>query len=295
MLAKEVDRLSSLCDLDQLSVYLARAREIPNVLAEIGRLRESTFRQAGEGTGRPVDLDSFDARYLHLFVWNRGEGEVVGAYRLGPTPDILPAQGAGGLYTSTLFRFSPELFARTGPAVELGRSFIRPEYQRQYAPLLLLWKGIARYIVARPECPILFGAVSISRQYSPASRELLVSFLESRRDPALAPLVTARRPFRHERAGRWHARALARFVLDVEDLGEPIADIEEDGKGVPILVRQYLKLGGKVLGCNVDPCFADVVDALIMVDLRETPPALLARYMSREGLASFCRHHRRAA
>ena len=156
---------------------------IPNVLREIGRLRELTFRGAGEGTGNPLDLDGFDPHYLHLFLWSKAAREVAGAYRLGPTAEILPRFGVRGLYSSTLFHFSAELFG-AGPAVELGRSFIRPEYQKQYAPLLLLWKGITRYVASHPECAVLFGAVSISNDYNAASRSLLVSFSKRGKSPA---------------------------------------------------------------------------------------------------------------
>ena len=115
-----------LCELGELAVYYGTAGELPLTVHEVGRLREIAYRQVGEGTGRSVDLDRFDRYYLHLVLWNEHTREVAGAYRLGPTPDILPYRGIGGLYTSTLFRYRKELFARIGPAVELGRSFIRP-------------------------------------------------------------------------------------------------------------------------------------------------------------------------
>src|SRR5256885_4994402 len=109
-------------------------------------LRELSFRAEGEGTGKSVDLDRYDDYYTHLFVWNKPQKEIVGAYRLARTVDILPEFGVDGLYTNTLFRFKDDFFDLLGPAIELGRSFVRPEYQRQYAPLLLLWKAIGRYV-----------------------------------------------------------------------------------------------------------------------------------------------------
>jgi putative hemolysin len=198
VLAEEVGRLPGkpLAEADDLAVYLADSKHMPNLLREIGRLREITFRRVGEGTGGAIDLDGFDSYYQHLFIWNRNKHEIVGAYRLGPTPDILPMKGVPGLYSNGLFQFDPELFRRIGPAVELGRSFVRLEYQRQFQPLLLLWKGIGQYIISRPFCPILFGAVSISDDYSPASRDLLVNFPQTREDPELARLVRPRRSYR---------------------------------------------------------------------------------------------------
>jgi hypothetical protein len=89
-----------LIEADGMSVYVARAAEIPNVLQEIGRLRELTFRDVGEGTGREIDLDSFDATYLHLFIWNASAREVVGAYRLGLTDELIAASDLDGLYAA---------------------------------------------------------------------------------------------------------------------------------------------------------------------------------------------------
>ena len=140
MLRAEIGRLSperKLCESGPLAVYLGYQSELPDVVHEIGRLREIAFRGAGEGTGRSIDLDRFDQHYLHLVLWDQGGHRVAGAYRLGPTPEILSRYGIGGLYTSTLFRYGQELFDRIGPAIELGRSFIRPEFQKQYAPLSL--------------------------------------------------------------------------------------------------------------------------------------------------------------
>ena len=154
MLAHEIAGLPADALLEEsrdLSVYLAEARHIPEVLQEIGRLREVTFRAAGEGTGESVDIDRFDDHYLHLFVWNREKREVVGAYRLGNVQSIVARMGRKGLYTDSLFKFSPRFLSGLGPALELGRSFIRPEYQKLFAPLLLLWKGIGAYVARHPE------------------------------------------------------------------------------------------------------------------------------------------------
>src|SRR5262249_53907969 len=132
-----------LVDGAEFAVYLASSAQIPLVLREIGRLRELTFRTIGEGTGQAVDLDHFDAHYLHLFVWDKTVGAVVGAYRLGLTDVILRHYGPRGLYTNTLFRFKPAFFSRLASAIELGRAFIRVEYQRRSGGLWLLWRGIS--------------------------------------------------------------------------------------------------------------------------------------------------------
>jgi hypothetical protein len=161
--------------------------------------------------------------------------------------------------------------------------------------LLMLWKAIARFVAQHPETPVLFGAVSISNTYTRASRELICSFFETRmRQDELAGMVAPRRPFRPARLRRWDCRALCSALRDVEDLSNPIADVETDGKGLPILLKQYANVGGKFLGFNVDRKFSDVLDGLVVVDLRETEPAVLERYMGREGVASFRRYHEQA-
>jgi len=294
-LAEEIASLSAdrrLADNQELAVYLGRANEIPHLLLEVGRLREATFRRAGEGTGKARDLDSFDGYYWHVLLWHKTKQELVGAYRAGSTKQILAERGVAGLYTSTLFRYDERLFEKLGPALELGRSFVRPDYQRQYAPLLLLWKGIARLVAARPEIPVLFGAVSISNDYTQASREMIYCFFESRmQEDNLAGLIVPRRKFRPGRLRHWDCQAMCRALRDLDELSQPITDIESDGKGLPILLRQYAKIGGKLLGFNVDRKFSNVLDGLVVVDLRRTDPTVLERYMGKEAAAKFRRIH----
>jgi putative hemolysin len=294
-LAEEMNNLPGdrcLIENAELAVYLAKANEAPCMLEELGRLREITFRAAGEGTGKKRDLDRFDAYYWHVLLWHKGKQELVGAYRAGDTQKILAELGVSGLYTSTLFRFDERIFEKIGPAIELGRSFVRPEYQRQYAPLLLLWKGIARLLAAHVCSPVLFGAVSISNDYSQTSREMIFRFFEARmRKDELAGMVEPRRPFRPAFLRPWDCRAMCAALRDIEDLSQPITDVETDGKGLPILLRQYAKIGGKLLGFNVDRKFSNVLDGLVVVDLRETEPAVLERYMGREAATEFRRRH----
>ncbi len=288
-LASEVGALDALLKSGEFEVYLAPADRIPAVLEEIGRLRETAFRAAGEGTGKPSDLDRFDAHYLHLFVWNTERREVAGAYRLGPADQLRRRFGVRGLYTATLFEYDDEFLDRLGPALELGRSFVALEYQRAFAPLLLLWKGIGKYVAQNPRYKVLFGPVSISNQYQSISRQLMVSFLE--RHASLdewAALVCSRNPFRAPTPG---VAGCAHAGFDIEDLSAVVADIEPAQPGVPVLLRQYLKLGGKLLGFNVDPEFADTLDGLILVDLTQTDTKLLARYLGKSEAVSFLDFH----
>jgi putative hemolysin len=299
LLAREVESLPEdrcLAESGDFAVYLGTGREIPQLLQEVGRLREITFRRVGEGTGKSRDLDSFDTYYSHVVLWNKTKRELAGAYRLGNTEEILAERGVAGLYTSTLFRFDDRLFQKLGPALELGRSFVRPEYQRQYAPLLLLWKGIAHLVAMHPETPVLFGAVSISNDYSEASREMIYRFFEARmQEDELAFLIEPRRPFRSGSLRRWDCQVMCRALRDIEELSQPITDVEADHKGLPILLRQYAKIGGKMLGFNVDRKFSNVLDGLVVVDLRQTDRAVLERYMGREGAARFRQVHPEAS
>lgn len=297
ILAKEIDRLPTaqlLAENGGMRVFQARADQIPHTLLEIGRLRELTFRAVGEGTGKPVDLDEFDRHYRHIFIWNRDQAEIVGAYRVGKTDEILFRLGKKGLYTHTLFRFRTRVLEQIGPALELGRSFVRVEYQRGYAPLLLLWKGIGRYVSQNPRYRMLFGPVSITREYSDLSRQLIAGTLrETLTLPQISRLIKPRMPMKIRRIRiKGCAPAAARAVMsDIEELSSMIADIEIDQKGIPVLLRHYLNLGGKLLAFNIDPDFGDVLDGLILVDLMRTDGKTLGRYMGKEGLAAFRAYH----
>jgi len=271
-------------------VYLADAARIPWSLREIGRLRELSFRAAGEGTGSPCDLDAFDAHYQHLFLWHCENRQIVGAYRIAAGERILAHRGPQGFYCSTLFEMDPALFERLPGALELGRSFVRPECQRSYAPLLLLWKGIGAYLVRNPRTRYLFGPVSISRDYSDLSRQLMVAGLgKCCLHQELAPLVRARDEVRLKRLKLpgFEGDLLGGPGQGMERVSELVADLEPDGRGVPVLLRQYLGLGGRLLAFNLDRSFSDVIDALLLVDLHRTEPRQLQRYLGRQGAESY--------
>jgi hypothetical protein len=158
---------------------------------------------------------------------------------------------------------------------------------------MLLWKGIGEYVGRNPRYCRLIGPVSISNDYHPLSRELLVEFLRKRNlDPRALPFVRAKRPFR----GRFSVRSLggnADTLGDIEALSTIVADLEPDGKGAPVLLRQYLKLGGRMLGFNIDPDFSNSLDCLVLVDLRKTNPRVLRKYMSDAAWDRFSSTHRR--
>lgn len=265
-----------------LDVYLASADAIPNILLEIGRLRELTFRAVGEGTGKARDLDRFDAYYYHLFLWDREAQQLAGAYRLGRTDLILAEHGFGGLYSSSLCHFEKPLLDYLNPALELGRSWVVPDYQRSLHSLLGLWKGIGQFVSRYPRYHKLFGAVSISDDYSMLSQNLIVRyFRRTKADATWGERVRALLPF-HETP-----EELSASFQSIEDVSACVASNEPDGKGIPVLLRQYFKMNATLLDFAFDPNFMNCLDAMVLVDLKQAPARLLVKYMGKEGYARF--------
>ena len=254
-------------------VYVAKKVELPHVLREIGRLRELTFRREGEGTQQPTDLDQYDEYYRHLFLYDREKKLLVGAYRLGLGRGIMRQQGRRGFYLHSLFRLSKELNPLLRQALELGRSFIRAEYQRQPLPLALLWKGVAEYLVRHPEYRYLIGPVSISNRFSAASKGVMVEYLRRHFfDAELAAHVRPRKQFRFRSLDTPGDAALLQAGLDnLQQLQHFICGLEPGGSGVPVLLRQYLKQKARLLGFNIDPRFSNTLDGLLLLDAHELP------------------------
>ncbi len=296
--SQEIKKLPSdqkLLQNGRFSVWHAQAPQIPDILKEIGRLREMTFRLAGEGTGKPVDLDRFDDHYMHLFVWNDEKGEIVGAYRIGRTDLILASMDKEGLYTNTLFKSRPDFYRKLGAALELGRSFVQPKYQKTYSALLLLWRGIGTFIARNPHYRILFGPVSISNNYSDLSRRLMATtLLKHSTFKDLAVMVKPRRPVSLRPV---RIRGCNHSYHDVEfqnflEVCAIVSDIEVRQSSVPVLLRHYLNLGGQLLSFNIDKSFSGVMDGLIVVDLLNTNDKTLKRYMGETESNRYIAFHR---
>lgn len=279
-MVSEVRRLGHdqiLLEQGPFQVLAVSPRQVPAMLLEIGRLREVTFRQIGEGTGAAVDLDRFDEHYQQLILWNRERQEIVGAYRLAVVDQTVRQYGSSALYTASLFHLSNAFFEELGPAVELGRSFIRAEYQRRPHTLLFLWRGIGRYLERFPRHRTLFGPVSISARYSLQSRSAIAEYLDrSTPDEPLRRHVKPRRRFRSAASGVQREE-----VLTVEALDQLVRStgVEPDSRGIPVLLRHYLGLGGRALAVSVDPSFGGCLDALVVVDLRMTETRLLDKIL----------------
>ncbi len=294
----EIGRLpdeARLLSQGRFDVIVARREQIPQILQEIGRVREMTFREAHEGTGKPLDLDRFDDTYLQLFLWDREERAVAGAYRMGLTDQLLREEGRAGIYTHTLFRMRPAFLEEIQPAIELGRSFIVPEYQRKHATLVLLWKGIGAFLVRNPQYRFLFGPVSIDNQYQALSKDVMVQFLTGRRmAEKVSSWVRPRHPLRIRSLKKDERRAIRQILSDIDDVSALISEIEDSGKGVPVLLRHYVKLNARLIAFNIDPDFNDAVDSLMVVDATRIDRRMLEHYLGREGAARYLEHPREA-
>lgn len=260
----------------QFDVYVAPFGALPNTMFEIARLRELTFRSAGEGTGEPRDLDEYDLYYLQLIIWDREANKIAGGYRLGQGDLIFRRFGVNGFYTNSLFKMKPGFFPVLQESVELGRSYVTPEYQKHRLPLFLLWKGILHFLLANPQYRYLYGPVSISKDYSDASKAVIVEFV--RRfffDRALAELVEPRKPFR-AKLKSVNAGLLAEQLRGEFDALESLVEtIEPAHFKVPVLFRQYLRQNAKFIAFNVDPNFADCLDGLMILDIAQLPESTL--------------------
>jgi putative hemolysin len=207
----------------------------------------------------------------------------VGGYRAGVVREVTREVGAEGLYTSTLFQFSPELFAALDESVELGRSFVRLEYQRQTMPLNLLWRGIAVFMI-RNGLQQMFGPVSISNDYASMSKELIMEFLERHRLAApFTKMVTPRNPPKRTPVASWTERETAEITSNFAQVERIVDEIERGKRAVPVLLRHYLRLNARLLAFNVDPDFGDVVDALMLVDLRQIDERIVRHYLGGDG------------
>ncbi len=281
--AEAVDSENVLTETEEFRVFIDRAARIPSLLQEIGRCRETAFRQVGEGTGKATDLDIYDSTYLHLVLWDKVRQTVAGAYRIGESDKLLQRFGTKGLYACSLFSIKPRFFSRIGPALELGRSFIMPEYQRMYAPLLLLWKGIGVFVAKNPHYRTLYGPVSISDSYQTISKRYMLEFLRRFHNGGeLERLVRPHHPPRFAKDGWPDIKScFGEGVRSMEDLSDLVRDVEPGLRDVPVLLRQYLRLGGSVIGFNTDKTFGNALDGLIVVDLTRVEPGLLKRFMGR--------------
>ena len=263
-----------------LQVYAVTAEQIPHMMHEIGVQREITFRAVGEGSGTACDLDDYDRHYVHLVMWDTNRQALAGAYRFGRTDIILQQKGAKGIYNSMFFDFSEKFleFAKSG--LELGRAFITRNYQRHPASLDTLWMGLGRYLTTHPQYRYLYGTVSISNEYTTTSRALMLSYLQSNKmHPELQHEVKAKCPPTQLGLLSEDARLLPTALEEVKLLTALVSKLEPDEKGIPVLLRQYLRLGGTMAAFNIDHDFGDTLDCLVIVEPKTIEPRLRQRYL----------------
>ncbi len=294
-LSEEIQALPKTAHLvsqKEFRVYLTTADQSPWIMKEIGRLRETSFRDVDEGTGKSMDIDTFDAHYLQLFLWNNETKEIVGAYRIGQTDRILASIGPSGLYSTTLFNYKPQFFDHLGNTLELGRSFIRTEYQRKFGCLAILWRGIGEFVSRNCQYRHLFGPVSISQTYHTISKNLMVAFLShNTMDPVLSPMVKPRKPVKIRRSVTRSAPLGILAKNAIEEVSMLVSEIENDNKGIPTLIKHYLKLNGQFLAFNLDKDFANVIDGLVWVDLLKTEEKIVERFLGAQGMRDFYAYH----
>lgn len=254
------------------SLVCAPAHAIPNIFNEIGRLRELTFRKAGEGTNKSVDIDGYDFYFHHLFIWDTEQQRIAGAYRIGKGREIMAAYGQQGFYISSLFRMKKDFNHVLDQSIELGRSFLIEEYQKKAIPLFLLWKGIMVFLLRNTEYRYLIGPVSISNDFSGFSKNLIVEFVRKyyMRDD-LADLVAPRREFSFTtRSTVDHNIIIETSEGDIGKIEKIITD-SEPGYRFPVLLRKYLDLKGKIVAFNIDPDFNYCLDGLLLLDVYDVP------------------------
>ncbi|WP_347838261.1 GNAT family N-acyltransferase [uncultured Draconibacterium sp.] len=262
--------------LKNYTAYCAPSALIPNVLNEIGRLREITFREVGEGTNRSLDIDEFDLYYHQMFIWDEDENRIVGAYRLGKGKDIMEQYGRRGFYLQSLFRIAENFNPVLKESIELGRSFVIKEYQRKPMPLFLLWKGILYFLLKNPEYRYLIGPVSISNNYSKVSKDLIIRFImKNHLNWKMAQHIKPRNSYKFKSDNVDLNLLMENMEHDINRLDKTIGDLDELNSGLPVLLKKYIKLNAKIIGFNVDPKFNNCLDGLIVLDVYDVPKSTI--------------------
>ncbi len=258
-------------------VFIVPTSVIPNIIREIGRLREITFREIGEGTNKAVDLDEYDIYYNHLFIWDTEAKLIVGAYRIGLGDEIFYSLGKNGFYVAELFKIKAQLIPVLKKSIELGRSFIRKEYQQKPLPLFLLWKGIFKFLIDNPRYRYLIGPVSISNSFSKFSKSLIVDYINRNHfDHEMAQYVKPRKKFKVD-FSKIDTDVLMAGEDSFKNLDDLISEVETRSMKVPVLLRQYIALNANIICFNIDPKFADCLDGFLVLDFEKVPQEMLEK------------------
>ncbi len=272
----EIEKLrntdSRLLSVKNYEVFFAKAKQIPTILHEIGRLREITFRAIEEGTKKALDIDKFDTYYQHLFLWDNQANKIAGAYRMGLGQDIYPKYGVKGFYVTTLFKFEPELHKMLSQTIEMGRAFVTKEYQQKPMPLFLLWKGVIHVTLRYPKNKYLLGGVSISNQFSNFSKSLMIEFMKSNYyDPFVAQYIHPKKEYKVKLNDADRDFVFDHTQADLRKFDKFINEIEPEGLRVPVLIKKYVKQNVKLVAFNVDPKFNNAIDGLMYIRIQDLP------------------------
>ncbi|QTE24026.1 GNAT family N-acyltransferase [Polaribacter cellanae] len=284
LFVKEINTLREkevrLLESKNYEVFFASAKEIPNLLHEIGRLREITFREVGEGTNKEIDLDKFDKYYHHLLLWDREANCLVGAYRMGLGKEIFKKYGINGFYVQTLFRIEPELHQMMENTIEMGRAFIIGEYQQKPMPLFLLWKGIVHVTLRYPEYKYLMGGVSISNQFSDFSKSLMIEFMKSHYyDPYIAQYICPKKEYKVKLKDADKDFVFDSTKADMQKFDKIIDEIEPGALRIPVLIKKYVKQNARLVAFNEDPKFNNAVDGLMYIKVADIPDSTVKPVM----------------
>ena len=261
-------------------VFFAEAKHIPNILHEIGRLREITFREVGEGTNESIDIDKYDQYYRHLFLWDDETKQIAGAYRMGLGSQIFPKYGIEGFYLNGLFRFEPELHDMMSKSIDMGRAFIIKDYQQKPMPLFLLWRGIIHTTLHYPEHKYLLGGVSISNQFSDFSQSLMIEFMKSHYyDPYIAQYVHPKKEFKVKLKDADKDFIFDEAEADLNKFDKLIDELEPGILRLPVLIKKYIKQNAKLVAFNVDPLFNNAIDGLMYIRIADIPESTMKPVM----------------
>lgn len=273
---KEIETLiktdKRLFSLKNYELFFTKSKEIPHIMQEIGRLREITFREVGEGTNLPIDLDKFDNHYHHLFLWDTETKMIAGAYRMALGQEVFPKHGIKGFYIDSLFKFESELYPMMQETIEMGRAFVVKSYQQKPMPLFLLWRGIVHVTLRYPEHKYLMGGVSISSKFSNFSKSLMIEFMKSHYyDPFVAQYIRPKKEYKVKLNDSDKDFVFDAAKADLNKFDRIITEIEPEGLRVPVLIKKYVQQNAHLVAFNVDPKFNNAIDGLMYIKIQDLP------------------------
>ncbi|MBR7022281.1 MAG: lysophospholipid acyltransferase family protein [Bacteroidales bacterium] len=253
--------------------YLADYEDIPNIMHEIARLREEAFRAIGEGTGKSLDQDEFDKYFKQMFLWDNVKQKIAGCYRLGIGSEIVPKMGIKGFYVSTLVNIDESFSDKLSHTIELGRSFVTLDYQKEVLPMMLLLRGLSDVVVRYPQINHFIGPVSISAWYPKFYLSLIARFVAENHaiEDELKDKVPPKTPFVPDFLKVDSDALMKHNMGGVEKFDKFLLRLSNGEYRLPTLYKKYLKLNAKFLCFNVDPDFNDTLDSLLFLTFTDFP------------------------